>query len=139
MRICALKAALDINLEEAFKCACTHKHPPIYPHACTHKFPYNVFFSYVAMLLFPYSCITMCCLENNKLPDILLCTNHSFLLLLFIFVKWDTAPAHLSSIFCQRSLKQSGEGPTGLSRREKSSAKSRYTLPPITLGKALKW
>lgn len=99
MSICALKTALDINLEEAFKCACTHKHPPIYPHACTHKFPYNVFFSYVAMLLFPHSCITMCCLENNKLPDILLCTNHSFLLLLFIFVKWDTAPAHLSSIF----------------------------------------
>ncbi len=39
---------------------------------------------------------------------------------LFSFMKCDTAPAHLSSIFCQRSLKQSGEGPTGPSIREES-------------------
>lgn len=54
----------------------------------------------------PFPCLVS--LENNKS---LLLSAH-----FFISAEWDTAPAHLSSIFCQRSLRASVEGPTGPSQ-----------------------
>lgn len=119
---------------------CGHAHLPTTPP--THTNSSAIFSSYFAVLLFSHflhyivlsSCfwkivlkiikyLASCCISVLKpLPPSLF----------FHLYKWDTAPAHLSSIFCQRSLKHSGEGPTGLSTREGSRATSSCVLPART-------
>lgn len=92
--VCALKAALDTNLEVTCKCESTHILPPIHPPTHTNSPAiFLLFYNAIISHSLYYTVNTTKYPLSHLIPLLL------SLFLLFILMKQDTALADLSSIF----------------------------------------